>query len=127
MWTAGQDHGVIAAGRIAFNSLRIEKAYRSWGGADVTAEHHPAAAGLDFAVRMSKDDFVGKAALMAASTPEKALRSIVFHDPTAWCSARSRCTWTAPRTAPVRDQCCLLGHDRTLHRLCVAARVDRAR
>jgi len=79
---AGRDHGIIAAGRIAFNGLRIEKAYRSWG-TDMTAEHHPAAAGLDFAVRMAKDDFVGKAALEAAAPPEKALRSIVFHDPTA--------------------------------------------
>jgi glycine cleavage system aminomethyltransferase T/glycine/D-amino acid oxidase-like deaminating enzyme len=81
LWSAGQEHGVIAAGRIAFNSLRIEKAYRSWGS-DVTAEHLPAAAGLDFAVRMAKDDFVGKAALEQASPPEKVLRSIVFHDPT---------------------------------------------
>lgn len=82
LWGAGQEHGVIAAGRIAFNSLRIEKAYRSWG-TDMTAEHQPAAAGLDFAVRMAKDDFVGKAALETAQPPEKALRSIVFHDPTA--------------------------------------------
>ena len=73
---------MIAAGRIAFNSLRIEKAYRSWG-TDMTAEHLPAAAGLDFAVRMAKDDFVGKAALEQAPPPQKTLRSIVFHDPTA--------------------------------------------
>jgi glycine cleavage system aminomethyltransferase T len=82
LWTGGQAHGVIAAGRIAFNSLRIEKAYRSWG-TDMTAEHLPGAAGLDFAVRMTKEHFVGKAALEAAPTPEKVLRSIVFHDPTA--------------------------------------------
>jgi glycine cleavage system aminomethyltransferase T len=82
VWAAGQDHQVIAAGRIAFNSLRIEKAYRSWG-TDVTAEHRPAAAGLDFAVRMTKDDFVGKAALEKAPPSEKILCSIVFHDPTA--------------------------------------------
>lgn len=82
LWAAGEDHGVIAAGRIAFNSLRIEKAYRSWG-TDVTAEHLPAAAGLDFAVRMSKTDFVGKAALEQAPAPQNALRSIVFHDPTS--------------------------------------------
>jgi glycine cleavage system aminomethyltransferase T len=82
LWSAGQDHGVIAAGRIAFNSLRIEKAYRAWG-TDMTAEHLPAAAGVDFAVRMAKDDFVGKAALERAAPPQKILRSIVFHDPTA--------------------------------------------
>ena len=77
---AGQPHGVIAAGRIAFNSLRIEKGYRLWG-TDMTAEHQPAAAGVDFAVRMTKDDFVGKAAL--GDTPQDILRSIVFDDPAA--------------------------------------------
>jgi glycine cleavage system aminomethyltransferase T len=75
----GQSHGVIAAGRIAFNSLRIEKGYRLWG-TDMTAEHRPAAAGLDFAVRMDKD-FIGKAAVGEA--PPNVLRSIVFDDPTA--------------------------------------------
>ncbi len=79
---AGQPHGVIAAGRIAFNSLRIEKGYRLWG-TDMTAEHQPAAAGLDFAVRMNKDDFIGKAALEHAAPPQKVLRSIVFDDPAA--------------------------------------------
>ncbi|WP_433194728.1 GcvT family protein [Nocardia sp. CA-107356] len=82
LWTAGQAHEVIAAGRIAFNSLRIEKGYRGWG-TDMTAEHLPAAAGLDFAVRMAKDDFVGKKALEQAQPPAKILRSIVFDSPTA--------------------------------------------
>jgi glycine cleavage system aminomethyltransferase T len=80
---AGRDHGVIAAGRIAFNSLRIEKGYRLWG-TDITAEHQPVAAGLDFAVKMDKNngaDFVGKAALGAQ--PQNILRSIVFDDPDA--------------------------------------------
>ena len=82
LWQAGAAHQVIAAGRIAFNSLRIEKAYRSWG-TDMTVDHLPAAAGLDFAVRMAKDDFIGKAALENAGPPAKLLRSIVFQDPTA--------------------------------------------
>ncbi len=78
---AGEPHGIIPAGRIAFNSLRIEKGYRSWG-TDMTAEHTPAAAGLDFAVRMGKPiDFVGKAALSQAPAPALTLRSIVFDDP----------------------------------------------
>ncbi len=80
---AGSAHGIIPAGRIAFNSLRIEKGYRSWG-TDMTAEHQPAAAGLDFAVRMTKDvEFVGKAALARAQEPDSVLRSIVFDDPAA--------------------------------------------
>ncbi|OSC37017.1 GcvT family protein [Mycobacterium decipiens] len=81
LWAAGRDHEAIAAGRIAFNSLRMEKGYRAWG-IDMTAEDRPIEAGLDFAVRMSKGDFIGKAALRDA-TPRKILQSVVFDDPTA--------------------------------------------
>lgn len=76
---AGGAHGIVAAGRIAFNSLRIEKGYRLWG-VDVTPDHQPEEAGLGFAVRMTKD-FVGKEAL--GRVPAKVLRSIVFDDPSA--------------------------------------------
>jgi glycine cleavage system aminomethyltransferase T len=62
LWAAGQQHGIIAAGRSAFGSLRLEKGYRSWG-ADMTTEHDPFEAGLGFAVRMDKGDFVGRSAL----------------------------------------------------------------
>lgn len=62
LWKAGQPFGLIAAGRAAFSSLRLEKGYRSWGS-DMTTEHDPFEAGLGFAVKMAKDNFVGKAAL----------------------------------------------------------------
>ncbi|KUL42210.1 GcvT family protein [Actinoplanes awajinensis] len=45
LWTAGREHGVIAAGRAAFTSLRLEKGYRSWG-VDMTTEDDPYQAGL---------------------------------------------------------------------------------
>jgi glycine cleavage system aminomethyltransferase T len=60
---AGAEHGIIAAGRGAFNALRIEKGYRSFGG-DMTNEHTPTQAGLDFAVKLDQD-FLGKDALLA--------------------------------------------------------------
>lgn len=82
LYAAGRKHRAIAAGRIAFNSLRMEKGYRAWG-TDMTTEHLPAAAGVAFAVSGKKSDFVGKAALDAAAPPAKVLRSIVFDDPTA--------------------------------------------
>jgi len=66
LWAAGQELGVVAAGRAAFGALRLEKGYRSWG-ADMTTEHDPFEAGLAFAVKMTKDDFVGKAALEGRS------------------------------------------------------------
>jgi dimethylglycine oxidase len=62
LWAAGQDLGVIAAGRAAFNSLRLEKGYRSWGS-DMTTEHDPYEAGLGFAVRKQKGAFVGSDAV----------------------------------------------------------------
>ncbi|MBY8885557.1 FAD-dependent oxidoreductase [Streptomyces sp. PTM05] len=55
-------HGGIAAGRGAFNSLRLEKGYRAFG-TDMTFEHDPYEAGLGFAVRAGKTGFVGQAAL----------------------------------------------------------------
>jgi dimethylglycine oxidase len=62
LWAAGQDLGVIAAGRAAFNSLRLEKGYRAWGH-DMTTEHNPYEAGLGFAVRPAKGEFVGRSAI----------------------------------------------------------------
>jgi dimethylglycine oxidase len=62
LWEAGQELGVIAAGRAAFNSLRLEKGYRSWGH-DMTTEHNPYEAGLGFAVRKQKDGYVGSPAV----------------------------------------------------------------
>ncbi|GAA3143259.1 GcvT family protein [Nonomuraea roseoviolacea] len=64
LWEAGRDHGVIAAGRGAFTSLRLEKGYRSFG-TDMTFEHDPYEAGLGFAVKLDKGDFIGREALLA--------------------------------------------------------------
>jgi glycine cleavage system aminomethyltransferase T/glycine/D-amino acid oxidase-like deaminating enzyme len=63
LWHAGQEHGIIAAGRGAFSSLRLEKGYRSFG-ADMTFEHDPYEAGVGFAVKLDKPDFLGKEALL---------------------------------------------------------------
>ncbi|WP_432930756.1 GcvT family protein [Microbispora sp. CA-135349] len=62
LWEAGQRHGVIAGGRGAFASLRLEKGYRSFG-TDMTFEHDPYEAGLGFAVKLGKGDFIGREAL----------------------------------------------------------------
>ena len=73
LWKAGQPFGIIAAGRAAFGSLRLEKGYRSWGS-DMTTEHDPFEAGLGFAVKMAKDNFVGKAALEGRTEENSARR-----------------------------------------------------
>lgn len=81
LWKAGQPFGVIAAGRAAFSSLRLEKGYRSWG-TDMTTEHDPFEAGLGFAVKMAKENFVGKAALEGRSeeSSKRRLRCLTVDD-----------------------------------------------
>ncbi|MFI7322896.1 FAD-dependent oxidoreductase [Streptomyces venezuelae] len=90
LWEAGRAHGVIAAGRSAFNSLRLEKGYRAWGH-DMTTEHNPYEAGVGFAVRMDKGDFVGRSALEKLSQPTqqelgrpaRKLTALLLDDPAA--------------------------------------------
>jgi glycine cleavage system aminomethyltransferase T len=65
LWEAGQASGIIAAGGGAFESLRLEKGYRLWGS-DIHTEYNPYEAGLGFAVRLRKGDFLGRAALEQA-------------------------------------------------------------
>ncbi|WOF23464.1 FAD-dependent oxidoreductase [Microbacterium betulae] len=79
LWEAGQPSGVIAAGRRAFNSLRLEKGYRAFG-ADMNREHTPEEAGLGFAVRMGKAGFVGRDALATRAAPRR-LVPLVLDDP----------------------------------------------
>jgi len=82
LWQAGKPHGLMAAGRSAFNALRLEKGYRTWG-ADMTTEHNPFEAGVDFAIQKNKrDDFVGKAAIQRLSekTPTRRLRCLTIDD-----------------------------------------------
>ncbi|HYI58860.1 MAG TPA: FAD-dependent oxidoreductase [Microlunatus sp.] len=81
LWQAGQPHGVVAAGRTAFNALRLEKGFRSWG-ADMSTEHDPYEAGVGFAVRVAKEAFVGKQALEGRSeaTATRRLRCLTVDD-----------------------------------------------
>jgi glycine cleavage system aminomethyltransferase T/glycine/D-amino acid oxidase-like deaminating enzyme len=76
---AGAEHGIIAAGRGAFNALRIEKGYRSFGG-DMTNEHTPAQAGVDFAVKLDQE-FLGKEALLAREDDGRRLCLLAIDGP----------------------------------------------
>ncbi|MEY2268919.1 FAD-dependent oxidoreductase [Streptomyces sp. BF23-19] len=83
LWQAAQPLGGIAAGRGAFNSLRLEKGYRSFG-TDMTYEHDPYEAGLGFAVRLDKEDFIGKAALVRRKADvRRRLTCLTIDDPLA--------------------------------------------
>jgi 4-methylaminobutanoate oxidase (formaldehyde-forming) len=80
LWQAGTEHGLVAGGYRAIDSLRLEKGYRVWG-ADVTPEETPYEAGLGFAVKLDKGDFLGREALGAHQEPKRRLRCLTLADP----------------------------------------------
>jgi len=80
LMSAGRPHGLTPGGYKAIESLRLEKGYRVWGS-DVTSIDTPFEAGLGFAVRMGKGDFIGRDALEAAGAPTRCLVGLVLDDP----------------------------------------------
>jgi len=86
LWGAGRPHGLVAAGYRAIDALRLEKGYRVWSS-DITPDETPFEAGLGFAVRLDKGDFIGRDALDAAKAagPRKRLRCLVLDDPRSVC------------------------------------------
>jgi 4-methylaminobutanoate oxidase (formaldehyde-forming) len=82
IWEAGRAHGLLAGGYKAIDSLRLEKGYRVWG-ADMTPEETPWEAGLGFAVKLDKSDFIGRDAVAAAGERglERQLACLVLDDP----------------------------------------------
>jgi len=80
LWAAGHEHGLVAGGYRAIDSLRLEKGYRVWG-ADVTPDETPYEAGLGFAVKLDKGEFIGRDALLGVGEPERRLCCLVLADP----------------------------------------------
>ena len=63
IWEAGQPEGLLAGGYRAIDSLRLEKGYRYWS-ADIGPDYTPYEAGLGFAVKLDKGEFIGRDALL---------------------------------------------------------------
>lgn len=84
LWQAGQPLGVVAAGRGAFDSLRLEKGYRSYGS-DMHSGYDPYEAGIGFTVKLNKGQFRGQAALRErkAAGAHRRLCCLVLDDPAA--------------------------------------------
>jgi 4-methylaminobutanoate oxidase (formaldehyde-forming) len=80
LWEAGGEYGLVAGGYKAIDALRLEKGYRVWG-ADITPEDTPFEAGLGFAVRLEKGDFVGRDALASSRELGRRLRCLVLAEP----------------------------------------------
>ena len=60
--TEGEKFGLRPVGLHALDSLRLEKGYRHWGS-DITPDDTPFEAGLGFAVKLDKGNFIGSDAL----------------------------------------------------------------
>jgi 4-methylaminobutanoate oxidase (formaldehyde-forming) len=80
LMAAGQPHGLVPGGYRAIESMRLEKGYRVWGS-DVTTTDSPFEAGLGFAVKMKKGEFIGRDALERAGEPTRRLACLVLDDP----------------------------------------------
>ena len=79
---AGTDFGLRHAGGFAFDGLRLERGFRSWGH-DMGSLDDPYEVGLGFAVRLNKD-FVGCGALRdrKEAPRDRRLLSVKLDDPT---------------------------------------------
>jgi glycine cleavage system aminomethyltransferase T len=91
---AGANHDLKLCGLHALDSCRIEKAFRHFGH-DITDEDHVLEAGLGFAVRTQKPDFIGRDAVLRKREEGLSRRMVQFQltDPEpmlfhneAWCA-----------------------------------------
>ncbi|MEQ8368130.1 MAG: FAD-dependent oxidoreductase [Roseicyclus sp.] len=79
---AGADHGLKMCGLHMMDSCRIEKGFRHFGH-DISGEDHVLEAGLGFAVRTAKPDFIGRDAVLRRKDQGLRARMVQFqlHDP----------------------------------------------
>jgi 4-methylaminobutanoate oxidase (formaldehyde-forming) len=77
LWEAGADHDLKLCGMHAMDSCRIEKAFRHFGH-DITCEDHVLEAGLGFAVKADKPDFIGRDAVLRKREAGLARRLLQF-------------------------------------------------
>lgn len=79
---AGASQGLKLCGLHALDSCRIEKAYRHFGH-DIAGEDHVLEAGLGFAVKTDKGEFIGREAVLRKQSQGLSRRLVQFrlHDP----------------------------------------------
>jgi glycine cleavage system aminomethyltransferase T/glycine/D-amino acid oxidase-like deaminating enzyme len=86
LWQGGREHGLVAGGYRAIDSMRLEKGYRVWA-ADISPDDTPFEAGLGFCVRKEPTflgaDALGLKADGARPSPARRLRCLVLEDPHA--------------------------------------------
>ncbi len=74
---AGQDFDLKLCGMHMMDSCRIEKGFRHFGH-DITSEDHVLEAGLSFAVKTSKPDFIGREAVLEKKEAGLDMRMVQF-------------------------------------------------
>ena len=77
VWQAGQGMGLKLCGMHMMDSCRIEKAFRHFGH-DITSEDHVLEAGLGFAVKTAKPDFIGRDAVLRRKDEGLRARMVQF-------------------------------------------------
>ncbi|WP_270732440.1 GcvT family protein [Shimia sp. Alg240-R146] len=77
LFDAGQDMGLKLCGMHMMDSCRIEKGFRHFGH-DITCEDHVVDAGLGFAVKTDKPDFIGREAVIARKETGPQARMVQF-------------------------------------------------
>ncbi len=82
IWEAGQEHGLVAVGSVALDSLSKEKGYVIYGN-DITSDDTPHEARLGWTVKRNGIDFIGRAALEQANAAglQRKRCTLVFTDP----------------------------------------------
>lgn len=74
---AGQDLGVKPVGLHAVDSLRLERGFRHWPS-DICPDDTPLEAGLGFAVKFDKGDFLGREALIKQKQESLKRQLVIF-------------------------------------------------
>ena len=77
LYEAGMDLNLKLCGMHMMDSLRIEKAFRHFGH-DITEEDHVLEAGLGFAVKTAKENFIGRDAVLAKKETGLDMRMVQF-------------------------------------------------
>ncbi|MEX0371012.1 MAG: FAD-dependent oxidoreductase [Tateyamaria sp.] len=77
LYDAGQDLGMSLCGMHMMDTCRIEKGFRHFGH-DITCEDHVLEAGLGFAVKKDKPDFIGRDAVLRKQDEGLANRLLQF-------------------------------------------------
>ena len=100
LWQAGREHGLLAGGYRAIDSLRLEKGYRVWA-ADITPDETPYEAGLGFCVKKDGRSWVPMPSVSDRTTRRRRRPGGCA----AWCS-RTRARWrsaTSPCASAARS------------------------